>query len=72
MDKGLLQKLGKRIKYLRKERNFTQDDLSFLSGISRSTLGNIETAKNDVVLSKLDMLAKAFNLTLSEFLDFKE
>jgi len=72
MDKELLQKLGKRIKDLRKQKGFTQDDLSYLSGISRSTLGNIETAKNDVVLSKLNMLAKAFGLMLSELLDFEK
>jgi transcriptional regulator with XRE-family HTH domain len=70
MDKILLRKLAKRIKELRKEQGFTQDDLSFHSGIARSTLGNIETAKNDIVLSKLKRLASAFNLSLSEFLDF--
>lgn len=70
MDKILLRKLAKRIKELRKEHGFSQDDLSFHSGIARSTLGNIETAKNDIVFSKIKKLANAFNLTLSEFLNF--
>ena len=72
MDKALLRKLAKRIKNLRKEKNFTQDDLSYHAKIARSTLGNIETAQNDVTLTKLNKIAKAFNLTLSELLDFKE
>jgi len=72
MDKILLRKLAKRIKNLRKENNFTQDDLSYQAKIARSTLGNIETAQNDVTLTKLNKIAKAFNLTLSELLDFKE
>lgn len=70
MDKVLLRKLAKRIKELRKEHSFSQDDLSFHSGIARSTLGNIETAKNDVVFSKIKKLANAFGLSLSEFLNF--
>lgn len=67
MDKDLLRKLAKRIKELRKQNNYSQDDLAYYSGIARSTLGNIETAKNDVVLSKVNKIAKAFNINLSEF-----
>lgn len=70
MDKVLLRKLAKRIKELRKEQGLSQDDLSFHSGVARSTLGNIETAKNDVVFSKIKMIANAFGLSLSEFLNF--
>ena len=70
MDKVLLRKLAKRIKELRKQNNFSQDELSFRSNIARSTLGNIETAKNDVVLSKLNKIVKAFGISLSELLDF--
>ena len=70
MDKQLLQKLAKRIKELRKLKGFTQDDLSVCSNIARSTLGNIETASNDITFSKLNQLAKAFNMSLSEFLNF--
>ena len=70
MDKHLLRKLANRIKELRKQYDFTQDDLSAYSNIARSTLGNIETASNDITLSKLNKIAKAFNMSLSEFLNF--
>ena len=70
MDKVLLEKLAKRIKELRKEYGYTQDDLSFKSGIERSTLGNIETVQNDITFSKVNKIALAFNLSLSEFLNF--
>ena len=79
MDKVLLQKLANRIKELRKLHKYTQDDLADLAQIddladlaqiARSTLGNIETAQNDVTFSKLNKIAKAFNLTLAEFLNF--
>lgn len=68
MDKKLLRKIAKRIKELRKEHGYTQDDLSFKADIPRSTIGNIETAQNDVTLSKINKIAKAFNITISELL----
>ncbi len=70
MDKLLLEKLAKRIKELRKQYNITQDELAYRANIGRSTLGNIETAQNDITFSKISRLAKAFNLSLSEFLNF--
>ncbi len=70
MDKRLLKKLSKRVRSLRKQYGYTQDDLSFLADIPRSTLGNIETAQNDVTFTKINKLAKAFKLSLSEFLNF--
>lgn len=70
MDKLLAKKLAQRIKELRKQHNITQDELAYRANIGRSTLGNIETAQNDVTLSKINRLAKAFDLSLSEFLNF--
>ena len=70
MDKVLLNKLAVRIKELRKLHNFTQDELAYRAEIGRSTLGNIETAQNDITFTKLNKIAKAFNLSLSEFLNF--
>ena len=70
MDKVLLKKLAKKIKELRKINGFSQDDLAVYSGIARSTIGNLETAQNDIVLSKLNKIAKALKVSLSELLDF--
>ncbi len=70
MDKILLQNLAKRIKELRKQKGFTQDDLSYHLNIARSTIGNIETAKNDLTFTKLNKIAHAFELSLSEFFNF--
>mgnify|MGYP003571316508 CR=1 FL=1 len=70
MDKYLLKNLAKRIKELRKLHKYTQDDLSYKAGIARSTLGNIETAQNDVTFTKLNKISKAFGMKLSDFLNF--
>lgn len=70
MNKPLLIKLANRIKELRKQQKITQDELAYRANIGRSTLGNIETAQNDVTFSKINQLAQAFELSLSEFLNF--
>lgn len=70
MNKHLLRKLAIRLKELREQNNYTQDDLSAISGVARSTIGNVETASNDITLTKLKKLANAFKLSLSEFLNF--
>ena len=70
MDKRLLENLAKRIKELRKLNKYTQDDLSYKAGIARSTLGNIETAQNDVTFTKLNKISNAFGMKLSDFLNF--
>jgi transcriptional regulator with XRE-family HTH domain len=70
MDKILIKKLAKNIKKYRKLNKMTQDDLAFLAELPRSTIGNIETVSNDIVLSKINKIAKAFHIKLSELLDF--
>ena len=52
------------------EKKYTQDELAFRANIARSTLGNIESVKNDITFSKINKLAEAFEISLSEFLNF--
>ena len=70
MDKVLLEKLAKRIKELHKLNGHKQDELSYRAQIPRSTLGNIETAQNDLTFTKVFKISQAFDLPLNEFLNF--
>ena len=62
-----------RIRALCKQRGITVNRLSTMSGVKQSTLDNIVRGltKNPRVRT-LHRIAHAFNMTLSEFLDFKE
>ena len=62
-----------RILRLCAERKITINKLATMSGVKQSTLDNIVRGltKNPRVKT-LHMIALAFNMTLSEFLDFKE
>ena len=62
-----------RIRTLCKERGFSVNRLATLSNIKQSTLDNIMRGltKNPRVKT-LHKIALGFNMTLTEFLDFKE
>ena len=66
--KSILKKLAKQIIKYRKERELTQEELSSKTGISRSSIAMIETAKRDITISKLAKIAKVLGITLSELL----
>lgn len=62
-----------RIRKLCKERGIAINKLATMSDVKQSTLDNIMqgNTKNPRVMT-LHKIALAFNMTLSEFLDFKE
>ena len=70
MNREYLQKFANNLKTLRKSKGLTQDDLGAFDGISRSTIGMVETAKTDITLSKIKILADALEVLPKDLLDF--
>jgi transcriptional regulator with XRE-family HTH domain len=64
-------KLSKRIRQLRKDYGYTQVKLAELSGIEYKHIQLLEGKKPDnVKITTLEKLAKAFDMKLSKFIDF--
>lgn len=62
-----------RIRTLCKQRNISINKLATMSGVRQSTLDNIVRGlTKDPRAATLHKIANAFNMTLSEFLDFEE
>jgi transcriptional regulator with XRE-family HTH domain len=59
--------LAKRIKQLRKERGFTQEELSQLLGMNTSYITQVEAKQQGLSLPMVYRLAKIFHLSLHEF-----
>lgn len=57
-----------RIKEIRERKNITQDDLSELSGVKKRSLVDYENNKIDIPLSKLQNIAIALNVSVSELI----
>ena len=52
-------------------KNIKQDDFLAIDGISRSTIAMVETAKTDITLSKLKIIADVLGVEPKELLDFE-
>lgn len=70
MDKQFLKKVGKRIKFLREEKGLSQEELACDANVSRSTISMIETAQNDITLTKIKRIAVALGVEPYELLKF--
>jgi transcriptional regulator with XRE-family HTH domain len=70
MNRVYLQKFAENLKKIRKFKGLTQDDLSAIDGISRSTIGMVETAKTDITLSKIKIIADVLGVLPKDLLDF--
>ena len=67
----LHKRFGQRIKYLRKEKNLTQEDLAFEVGIDRSYMGFVERGEKNPTLDKIGKLAKSLKVKLKELFDIE-
>ncbi len=71
MNNEYLQKFTKHLKELRRQKNIKQDDFLAVDGISRSTIAMVETAKTDITLSKLKIIADVLKVKTKDLLDFE-
>ena len=58
--------LGMRIVYLRKQRGWTQEELSFQSGINKNYIGDMENGRRNPSLEIIERLAIAFGISISD------
>jgi len=61
--------LAKRLKYLRTNKGLSRRDLDLSSGVSETTIKDIENMRVSAGFDVLVKLARSFNMTLSEFLE---
>jgi transcriptional regulator with XRE-family HTH domain len=64
----LLLKVGKRVRNLRTDRGWSQEELADRSGVNRSYMSRVELGKSDVSLSVLHKIARTLGLSLAELL----
>lgn len=57
------EKIANRIKTLRKSKGWTQEDLALNSGVSQSTLSEVESSKAFITIPTLEKLCIALGIT---------
>lgn len=63
---GIKQELGKKIKYMRLAKGYTQEKLSEMVDISQKALSSIEIGENFVTAETLDKLLNTLEITSEE------
>ncbi len=63
-----MQTLGKKIRLLRHQKSWSQEDVAKQLGISIPAFSKIETGITDINLSRLEQVAKLFELTVVQLL----
>ena len=66
-----LLELGNKIRLERMKRDMSQEKLAELANVSIRTISDIERGITDIRYTNLIQIAKAFQLTTSQLLDFQ-
>ena len=68
----IIEKLGQRIREIRKKRGMTQAELAEKAGISVNFVGTAERGIHSPSISTLERIAKALHVNISQLFDFTE
>jgi transcriptional regulator with XRE-family HTH domain len=69
MDK-LSEMVGARLKNLREEKGFSQEQLASKANVSRTFIANLELCKKNVTVNTLLKITDALEISLSDFFQF--
>lgn len=72
VNQFILKEFGSRIRFLRNEKNLSQEELSFITGFHRTYIGMVERGERNISLTNILVFAKAFELQVDELLDFRK
>lgn len=62
------KQLGMRIRYLRSQKKWSQEDLALEADINKNYISDLERGNRNPTLRVLERIALAFNITLEELL----
>lgn len=68
-NREILIKFGQRVRQLRKEKNLSQEELSFKADLHRTYIGMIERAEKNITLINIEKIAKALSINVKELLE---
>jgi transcriptional regulator with XRE-family HTH domain len=65
-NEDIVIRFGKRIKKLRNSKGWTQSYMAVHTGLGRPFLSNLETGKKEPCLRSMEILAGAFDMSVSQ------
>lgn len=70
MEENILIRFGRKVRELRTDKNLTQQQLADVSGLHKNYIGMIERGERNPSLVNIEILAKSFEVDISELLKF--
>jgi transcriptional regulator with XRE-family HTH domain len=70
-DKEGITLLANRLKQIRKEKGFTQEELAYQSELTLSQIARIETMKTNPTVSTIFCIARTLEIPVSELFNFQ-
>jgi transcriptional regulator with XRE-family HTH domain len=68
---NIKQKIGERIKELRREKNLSQEAVAYNAGIVRSFMTHIENGRRNVSVETLEKVLSGLEVSFSDFFNSK-
>lgn len=68
MSSDICVRLGKRLRALRKQREWTQVYMAEYVGMDRSFISDVENGRKEICLRNLELLAKTFGMSISKLM----
>lgn len=68
MSTDICVQLGKRLRALRKEREWTQVYMAEHVGMDRSFISDLENGRKEICIRNLELLATAFGISVSKLM----
>jgi transcriptional regulator with XRE-family HTH domain len=69
-NKTIQQKFGNRVKKLRKNKGWSQEEFADECGLHRTYIGAIERGERNVSLNNIHAIAKALGISVKELFDY--
>jgi len=71
MKTEILIQFGNRVRELRTQRNWSQEELAEKTGFHRTYIGMVERAERNLSLTNVEVFAITFEMSVSELLKLK-
>lgn len=68
--KKILIKFGERVREIRKEKDLSQEKLSFKADLHRTYIGMIERAEKNITLVNIEKIANALEVSINDLFNF--
>lgn len=69
-NKTIQQKFGNRVRKLRKDKGWSQEEFADECGLHRTYIGAIERGERNVSLNNIHAIAKALGISVKELFDY--